>query len=137
MRENFEEQAYYELSLIADEAAWREHKNKFITASLTQAADWNQITPLSTIFQWFISLGYADDAALVDESPENATRRVTNIAQGSRTDADMIISIDKTQCMHVCDQGEPEKVTAAEAAKEAEFKCPHVGCNFKFRNKHK
>lgn len=70
------------------------------------------------------------------KTPEMSTRRVTNIAKGSRADADMIISIDKTETMHICDQGEPQKVSQAEAAKEAEYKCPHAGCGFKFHNKH-
>ena len=48
----------------------------------------------------------------------------------------MIISIAKTECMHVCDQGAPQKVTPDDARKEAVFKCPHVGCGYKFQNKH-
>ena len=44
------------------------------------------------------TLGYADDAALIDYTPDMATKRVTAIAKGSRTDADMHISIDKTKC---------------------------------------
>ena len=39
------------------------------------------------------TLGYADDAALLDGSREVATARVTAIAQGSRSDADMTITV--------------------------------------------
>ena len=44
------------------------------------------------------TLGHADDTALIDYTPEMATKRVTAIVKGSRTDADMHISIDKTKC---------------------------------------
>ena len=39
------------------------------------------------------TLGYADDAALLDSKKAVATARVTSIAAGSRKDADMEISI--------------------------------------------
>ena len=45
------------------------------------------------------TLGYADDAALLDLSIETATARVTSIAQGSERDADMQINVDKTEVM--------------------------------------
>ena len=61
------------------------------------------------------TLGYADDAALLDNDIDVATRRVTYIAQGSREDADMEISISKTEVMHVCHQGAVTKTTADEA----------------------
>ena len=51
--------------------------------------------------QSVFTLGYADDAALLDNSIEVATERVTAIATGSRSDADMTINIDKTEVMHV------------------------------------
>ena len=63
------------------------------------------------------TLGYADDAALLDNSLAVATQRVSAIAQGSREDADMSISIDKTKTMHVCAQGEVSATTAEEAKK--------------------
>ena len=47
------------------------------------------------------TLGYADDAALLDASLDVATARVSSIAQGSREDADMDISIIKTKVMQV------------------------------------
>ena len=82
------------------------------------------------------TLGYADDAALLDTSLETATRRVTAIAQGSRADADMEISIDKTEVMHVCPQGKVSATTSAEAKKVCKFKCTNVGCDRVFRNSH-
>ena len=50
------------------------------------------------------TLGYADDAGLLDGDIATATKRVTSIAQGSRTDADMEISIAKTEVMTVEEQ---------------------------------
>ena len=44
---------------------------------------------------------YADDAALVDEDAETATKRVTAIAEGSLRDAAMVISVPKSKAMHV------------------------------------
>ena len=41
-----------------------------------------------------LQLGYADDAAIIDGNPQNVTTRVTNISQGSRDDADMVINIE-------------------------------------------
>ena len=50
------------------------------------------------------TLGYADDAALLDTSTEVAAARVTQIAKGSVKDADMQINVSKTKCVHVCRQ---------------------------------
>ena len=47
------------------------------------------------------SLEYADDAALLDESVEKASHRLSAIASGSRTDTAMDISIPKTKAMHI------------------------------------
>ena len=82
------------------------------------------------------TLGYADDAALLDETPEVATARVTAISDGSKTDADMIISVSKTKTMHVRRQELHKQITCEEAKAQANFKCPHVGCNHVFNNKH-
>ena len=43
------------------------------------------------------TLAYADDAALLDENINSATTRVTAIAMGSKTDADMSINKAKTE----------------------------------------
>ena len=80
------------------------------------------------------TLGYADDAALLDYDIETAEARITAIAQGSREKADMQISISKTKCMHIRDQGAEPKVTNAEAKEHAKFKCPHIGCSCVFNN---
>ena len=82
------------------------------------------------------TLGYADDAALLDNNIETSTNRVTAIAQGSRKDADMEISIAKTEVMHVCPQGKTTITTAEEAKKVCKFKCTNIGCNKVFKNLH-
>lgn len=82
------------------------------------------------------TLGYADDAALLDANPETATKRVTAIAAGSKQDADMIISVPKTNVIHVRCQGKCTPVTPEEAKKKAKLKCPHIGCNHVFHNVH-
>ena len=82
------------------------------------------------------TLGYADDAALLDTTTVNASERVTSIAAGSKQDADMIINVAKTVCMHVRRQEKCSEVTDKEARSNAKFVCPHVGCNYVFHNKH-
>jgi hypothetical protein len=47
------------------------------------------------------SLEYADDAGLIDENVEVASRRISSISASSRTDAAMEISIPKTKGMHI------------------------------------
>ena len=73
------------------------------------------------------TLGYADDAALLDTDIDVATARVTAIAQGSRQDADMQISVSKTEVMHVCAQGTTTHTTNAEAQKICKFECQNIG----------
>ena len=48
----------------------------------------------------------------------------------------MQISIPKTKCMFIQDQGPKPKVSREEARVEATFKCPHPGCKFVFNNAH-
>ena len=81
------------------------------------------------------TLGYADDAALLDYDDCVASQRVTDIAQGSEADADMQISVAKTKTMHVCAQGEVSKTTNAEAEEVCKHQCPHIGCHKVFFNK--
>jgi hypothetical protein len=69
------------------------------------------------------TLGYADDAALLDDSIEKSTARVTSIAAGSRKDADMEINITKTYVMQVGEQGAVSKTTDEEAKKICKFTC--------------
>ena len=78
------------------------------------------------------TLGYADDAALIDYGDEKgiatASARVTAINEGSKKDADMIISIVKTKGLHVCEQEKPTVTSKDEAIKICKFKCPHPHC---------
>ena len=82
------------------------------------------------------TLGYADDAALVDGDLGVATERVTAIAQGSKKDADMSINIGKTEVMHVTAQGKVSSTTNKEAVKVCKHTCRNEGCNMVFRNAH-
>ena len=86
------------------------------------------------------TLGYADDAALIDfgdeEGVRRASARVTSIEAGSKADADMVISIKKTKALHVREQEKHSKTTAEEANKLCKFVCPHVQCNHRFMTKH-
>ena len=65
------------------------------------------------------TLGYADDAALVDLGDAvgviRATERLSKIATGSLNDADMQISIQKTKDMHIRRQDPINDTTPAEA----------------------
>ena len=81
-------------------------------------------------------LGYADDVGVLDVGSEEGIRRlsnrVTQIAQGSKKDADMDMSKEKTVALHVQEQDETSPTTAAEAAQVCKFICPHLNCGFKF-----
>lgn len=85
------------------------------------------------------TLGYADDAALIDRGDDEgiarATERVTSIAAGSRADADMEISITKTKALHVREQSAVTPTTDDEAKKVCKFTCPHANCKFQFKTK--
>ena len=78
-------------------------------------------------------LGYADDVALISANVDDMTRRLTAIANASRDNADMNVSIPKTFTQHVHRRGKL-KVTKAEA-KAAEmkykFKCDFCTRRFK------
>ena len=104
--------------------------------AILRAHDTNPNKGVSFGGQIVHTLGYADDAALLDESPAVASQRVTAIAEGSKRDADMVISVSKTKCMHVCRQQQCSPVTDVEARAQAKFKCPHIGCNYVFNNQH-
>ena len=85
------------------------------------------------------TLGYADDLSLVDEGNEDgnakATVRVSSIAKGSRSRADMEVKIEKTKVLHVRPQDPVSDTTSDEALKICKFKCPHLNCGFKFHTK--
>ena len=86
------------------------------------------------------TLGYADDAALVDLGNAagiiRATDRLSKIASGSLRDADMQINIKKTKGMHIRKQDPISDTTTEEARSMCKFKCPHSMCNFVFGTRH-
>ena len=51
-------------------------------------------------------------------------------------DADMEISIEKTEVMHVTEQDRAEPASRSELEKVCTFTCPHVGCSRVFYNAH-
>ena len=57
-------------------------------------------------------LGYADDVALISETVEDMTRRLTAIADGAKDHADMNVSMPKTFTQHVHKR---DKLTVTEA----------------------
>ena len=75
------------------------------------------------------TLGYADDAALVDLGDAagiiRATERLSRIATGSLVDADMVIKIEKTKGMHIRQQDPITETTPGEAQGVCKFTCPH------------
>ena len=70
------------------------------------------------------TLGYADDATLIDNDLAVASARVNSIAVGSKDDADMSINTDKTEIMHVREQGRVTAVTAEQAKSYAKWHAP-------------
>ena len=71
------------------------------------------------------SLEYADDAGLLDANVQLASRRISSIAAGSRTDAAMEISIPKTKAMHIHPRVRVSKTETEEiAALKLKFPCP-------------
>ena len=84
-------------------------------------------TEMTTTGTHIHTLGYADDAVLVDESPLVAELRVNAISKGSKEDADMHINVDKTECMHLQTQDKVHKSTATEAEAQCKFTCSHCG----------
>ena len=85
------------------------------------------------------TLGYADDAALMDKGDAEgiaiATSRLNNVADGSERDADMKINSDKTKIMHVRAQDPITQTTSEEVEKVCKFICPHLGCGYTFESK--
>ena len=59
-------------------------------------------------------LEYADDAAVIDESIDKASTRISKLAEGSRIHADMEIRIDKTESTFLSDDECAWEVTFAE-----------------------
>ena len=71
-------------------------------------------------------LGYVDDAALADEKIEDVSKRLTQLADASVEQADMVVRMDKTFTHHVKDQEKQtvnaEEVMAAQRKFERHFK---------------
>ncbi len=81
------------------------------------------------------SLEYADDAALLDETVDKASQRLSAIASGSRNDAAMDISIPKTKAMHIHKQVRVSKTQTHEIdALKLKVACPD--CNRSFPKQH-
>ena len=82
------------------------------------------------------TLEYADDAALIDgDSDTTASKRVSNIARGSKEAAGMEINISKTEYMYAKRQ---HKVTAPDrqaAKKVCKYTHTNPGCGWIFGNK--
>ena len=72
-------------------------------------------------------LVHADDAALLNVDLSVTTARVTAIEKGSREDADVSMSIDETEVMHVCEKGEVSVTTSTEAKEICKHECKHAG----------
>ena len=66
---------------------------------------------------------------------QRATSRVTIIANGSRDDADMEISVSKTKVLHVRRQDSVRVTTSDEAKKVCNHVCPHLNCGYRFCTK--
>ena len=87
---------------------------------------------------------YADDAALIDLERSQADERVNRLAEGAMVDADMEISIPKTEVMHVQEQAEMGAPGEAEYEELEEkgvlkHKCEYCGIGFdtkQGRNQH-
>jgi hypothetical protein len=100
--------------------------------------------PERTLFQLIEELEYADDAALADKTAREASERVSRLAAGALKDADMEISVPKTEAMHVRDQPAVSPVRRAdytdkELAKLLKHKCEYCGDGFdtkQGRNQH-
>ena len=79
------------------------------------------------------------DVSLVDDGDEkgiqNLSNRLTGIAEGSKKDADMSISIEKTKTLHVRKQDPVSKTSAEEAAEVCKYVCPHLNCEHRFLTK--
>ena len=80
------------------------------------------------------TLGYADDVAIISESPARLSERVTSISKGSEADADMQISIKKTKSLHIAKQEKVQPSTTEEIEKTEstyEFACSFCPRRFK------
>ena len=77
-------------------------------------------------------LEYADDAALIDADAEQASERVTRLYEGALRDADMEISVPKTEVLFCRPRVDTGAITA-EAYGEEELKALDVSLDFRCR----
>ena len=74
-------------------------------------------------------LGYADDAALASMETDKMSERVTKVAIGSKTDADMTINKKKTKTLQFAEQQKVATSTVDEMKKtEGEYKHKCIFC---------
>ena len=70
-------------------------------------------------------LEYADDAGMIDENTEVASVRLTAISDGSKADAAMDVSLEKTKGLHVHKREKVSETSEAEVeAQKFKHKCP-------------
>ena len=76
-------------------------------------------------------LEYADDAGLIDENTEVASVRLTAISDGSKADASMDVSLEKTKGLHVHKREKVSDTSEAEVeALKFKHKCPECSRTF-------
>ena len=78
-------------------------------------------------------LGYADDAALIEENVAKMTERLTSIANASKAQADMDMNMAKTFTQHVHARKDIDVTQAEAAAAEAGFKFKCDFCPRRFK----
>ena len=104
-----------------DGCAGEEQEDKGVVWSVVEA-----VTQLMVL--------YADDADLIDRDACSAERRVDVLADGSERDADMVVSIKKTEVMHVRRQ---DRVSASTLEDYAQLDLAHkCVCGYSFDTYH-
>ena len=76
-------------------------------------------------------LGYADDAALLEEEVDDMTKRLTSLAGAAKAKADMVVSMKKTVSQHVGRRANI-KISNTAAQKTFSHKCDF--CDRKFKS---
>lgn len=80
-------------------------------------------------------LGYADDAALIEPRVDDMTTRLTVLADASKAEADMQVSMPKTYTQHVFKREDVIQVSAEEAKEvQQQFKHECEYCERKFQS---
>jgi hypothetical protein len=94
-------------------------------------------TEMGKLFKMLSDLLYADDDALIDKDAQSAEERLNKLAVGARDDADMEISLPKTEVMHVKAQAPVSPATKKDyrnitecKAPVLQFKCEFCGDGF-------